>query len=149
MLWLAYSSNKRINLSKRLIEEYTHKAVLGMTFDGLSNQVETLSCEENVRSELRTKLLFSLLQVSSENPGKLITNYEKSDHPIMEALENSSKLSDSIKTLERIPGFKSLAKTLSDKSDKILSNESEKVSRGLAVENSINTEDGTSNQRIT
>lgn len=132
ILWFAYSSNKKLNLSKRLIEEYTHKAVLGKTFEGLSNQIESLP-DENIRDELRTKLLFNLLQVSSENPGKLITNYEKSDHPLMEALENSARLSQSVDVLNRIPGMSAIADKLARKSNNVLAEQHENVEEGLAI----------------
>ena len=88
ILWYAYSSNKKLNLSKRLIEEYTHKASLGKTFEGLSTQIETLQ-QDDIRDELRSRLLFNLLNASAENPGELIKDYQKSDHPIMEAVENN------------------------------------------------------------
>lgn len=88
ILWYAYSSNKKLNLSKRLIEEYTHKASLGKTFEGLSTQIESLS-DSDVRDELRSKLLFNLLNASAENPGELIKDYQKYDHPIMEALNEN------------------------------------------------------------
>ena len=42
VLWIAYSANKKQNLSKRLIEEYTHMGVLSKTFEGLSNQINEL-----------------------------------------------------------------------------------------------------------
>lgn len=141
VLWLAHSTNKKFNLSKRLIEEYTHKAVLGKTFSGLSNQIETLPHESAVKDELRTKLLFNVLQVSSENPGKLITNYQKSDHPLMEALENSAKLSDSIDALAKIPGLSSIANKLSKKSEEILREQQTKVDTGLAVQEAIVSSD--------
>ncbi|MEW9905765.1 hypothetical protein [Pseudomonas putida] len=131
VLWLAYSSNKKLNLSKRLIEEYTHKAVLGKTFSGLSNQIESLPHESSVRDDLRTKLLFNLLQVSSENPGKLITDYNKSDHPLMEALENSAKLSDSMEALAKIPGFSAISKSVTARVENALSKEAAKVEEGL------------------
>lgn len=134
IFWLAYSTNKKLNLSKRLIEEYTHKSVLGTTFDGLSTQIESLPDDGNMRDELRAKLLFNLLQVSSENPGKLITNYDKSDHPLMEALENSSKLSYSVEALSRLPGFSSIAGKLSEKSEKILESQKKKVEVGIDVQ---------------
>lgn len=137
VLWLAYSSSKKLNLSKRLIEEYTHKAVLGGTFSGLSNQIESLPRESLVRDELRTRLLFNLLQVSSENPGKLITDYNKSDHPLMDALENSAKLSDSIETLSKLPGFSAIAKKLAARTDEILSNEAKKVADGIAAQDQL------------
>lgn len=133
ILWMAYSANKKINLSKRLIEEYTHKAVLGKTFSGLSNQIDTLPHEGQIKEDLRTKLLFNVLQVSAENPGKLITDYQKSDHPLMEALENSSKLSDSIESLSKIPGLGSLAATLSKKSEEIINEQAKKVNNGLQL----------------
>ncbi|WP_338460006.1 hypothetical protein [Pseudomonas sp. TE3-3-F2023] len=137
VLWFAYSSSKKLNLSKRLIEEYTHKAVLGRTFSGLSNQIESLPRESIVRDELRTKLLFNMLQVSSENPGKLITDYNKTDHPLMDALENSAKLSDSIESLSKLPGFSALAKKLSAKTDELLSAQTQKVESGLAAQEEI------------
>lgn len=142
VLWLAYSTNKKLNLSKRLIEEYTHKAVLGKTFSGLSNQIESLPHESAVKDELRTRLLFNVLQVSAENPGKLITNYQKSDHPLMEALENSAKLSQSVDALAKIPGFSSIAKKLSVKSDELLRQQQRNVDVGLAAQDALEpTED--------
>lgn len=134
VLWLAYSSNRKANLSKRLIEEYTHKSVLGKTFSGLSNQIETLQHQGVVKEELRTKLLFNVLQVSAENPGKLITNYSKSDHPLMDALENSVKLADSIAALSKIPGFSAIANKLAEKTDDLLKENTKKVSDGLQVQ---------------
>ncbi|WP_169801855.1 hypothetical protein, partial [Herbaspirillum chlorophenolicum] len=134
ILWLAYSSNKKANLSKRLIEEYTHKSVLGKTFSGLSNQIETLQHQGDVKEELRTKLLFNVLQVSAENPGKLITNYSKSDHPLMDALENSVKLADSVSALAKIPGFSALASKLATKADDILQENTRKVQEGLSAQ---------------
>lgn len=141
VLWFAYSANKKINLSKRLIEEYTHKAVLGKTFSGLSNQIEALPSEAIVRDELRTKLLFNLLQVSSENPGKLITDYNKTDHPLMDALEKSAKLSDAVDSLSKIPGMTKLAKKMAASSDKILIAETQKVENGLAANEAFEGED--------
>lgn len=138
ILWFAHSSSKKLNLSKRLIEEYTHKAVLGNTFEGLSTQIESLSVNDNIRDELRVKLLFNLLQVSSENPGKLITDYQTSDHPLMEALENSIKLSSSIDKLNKIPGFSAIAKKLSTKRDNNINKACEDVENGLNQQDNIN-----------
>jgi hypothetical protein len=133
VLWLAYSANKRLNLSKRLIEEYTHKAVLGKTFSGLSHQIESLSDGGEVKNELRTRLLFNVLQVSAENPGKLITDYNKTDHPLMEVLEKSATLSESVETLLKIPGFGAIAKMLSDKRDNLLKEQETKIQSGMAA----------------
>lgn len=140
ILWMAYSANKKSNLSKRLIEEYTHKSVLGKTFSGLSHHIESLPHQSDVKEDLRIRLLYNVLQVSAENPGKLISNYEKSDHPLMDALENSAKLSSSVDSLARIPGFAALARKLSSKGDQILAVQNSKVIDGLAAQDRLNTE---------
>ncbi|WP_159095032.1 hypothetical protein [Stenotrophomonas sp. ZAC14A_NAIMI4_1] len=137
VLWLAYSANKRLNLSKRLIEEYTHKAVLGKTFSGLSNQIESLSNEGTVKDELRTRLLFNVLQVSAENPGKLITDYSKADHPLMDVLEKSARLSESVEALSRVPGLGSIAKILSTRRDTMIREQEEKIDDGIVINEEI------------
>ena len=126
ILWIAYSASKKQNLSKRLIEEYTHKGVLSKTFEGLSNQIAEL--DDDVSEELRVKLLFNLLQVNSENPGKLISDYNTTDHPLMDALDKSSRLGLAIDKLNNIPGFGKLVKTLEKKQEKVLREENERVS---------------------
>lgn len=138
VLWVAYSTNKRINLSKRLIEEYTHKGVLNKTFKGLSDQIDAIGDTE-ITGELRTNLLFNLLSASSENPGKLISDYNSSDHPLMDALDKSAKLANSIEVLSKVPGFSKIVKKLDDKSKKILSAQESKVS---AVLDDTETESG-------
>jgi hypothetical protein len=140
ILWLAYSSNKKSNLSKRLIEEYTHKSVLGKTFSGLSNQIDNLQNSGGMQEQLRTKLLFNILQVSAENPGKLITNYNKSDHPLMDALENSARLADSVSALAKIPGFSAIATKLSEKADDLLEERKKKVEFGIKAQSAMENE---------
>jgi len=83
IVWLAYSAGKKVNLSKRLVEEYSHKEVLSKTFEGLSSQIEDLG-ETDISSELRLKLLSNILSVSAENPGKLISDYNSGDHPFFD-----------------------------------------------------------------
>lgn len=133
ILWLAYSTNKKVNLSKRIIEEYTHKAVLGRTYEGLSNQINSISNDDGMSDELRVKLLLNILQVSAENPGKLISDYNNSDHPLMEALENSEKLGSSIDRLENLPGFSALVARLSSKSKRIRKEAESSVEKGLEI----------------
>ncbi len=131
VLWLAYSLNKRLNLSKRLVEEYTHKEVLSKTFEGLSSQIDKIDNNE-ISKELRIKLLYNLLSVSSENPGKLISDYNKTDHPILDVLEKSSKLTDALETVAKIPGMGAISKFLNEKADQLLADENKKVEDGLS-----------------
>lgn len=129
VLWLAYSANKKINLSKRLIEEYTRKEVLSKTFEGLSTQTDNLE-NDDLSKELKVKLLYNFLDVSSENPGKLISNYEKSDHPVMDVLEKSSKLESAVEKLNKIPGMDKVAQIMGNKSKKMLVDQEKKVVNG-------------------
>jgi len=126
VLWYAYSANKKMNLSKRLIEEYTHKEVLSKTYEGLSKQINDIE-DVDISSELKIKLLYNILEVSSENPGKLISDYNKSDHPLMDALEKSTKLSRAVDKLENIPGLGKLSKILDSKSKKILKEQADNI----------------------
>lgn len=131
LLWVAYTSNKKSNLSKRLIEEYTHKEVLSKTFEGLSRQINEIDDEE-ISSELRVKLIYNILNVSSENPGKLITDYNKADHPLIDALDKSVQLATAVDKLSGIPGFSKISKILDNKSKRILEEEAVKAEQGLS-----------------
>ncbi|WP_419237622.1 hypothetical protein ACN08P_08130 [Photobacterium leiognathi subsp. mandapamensis] len=126
ILWVAYTANKSYKLSKRLIEEYKHKEVSSRTFEGLSNQISNIG-ESDINSELRTKLLFNLLQVNSENPGKLISDYNKSDHPIIDAIDKSSKLTDAINRLDNIPLINPLLKHISIKEKSKMDKKSKEI----------------------
>jgi len=128
VLWFTYSANKKLNLSKRLIEEYAHKEVISKTYEGLSKQINDLK-DPNQSEELRFKLLTNFLQVSSENPGKLISNYEASDHPIMEALEQGYRFQIAIDKLEGIPGLGKVAAILESKTKKKLADKEAVIDR--------------------
>jgi hypothetical protein len=132
IMWIAYSTSKRINLSKRLVEEYTHKEVLSKTFEGLVTQINDIPAND-ISNELRIKLLYNILEVSSENPGKLITDYNKSDHPLMDALDKSVQLTNAVEKLTKIPGFTKLATVLEQKSKDILEDKASKANAGLAT----------------
>ena len=140
ILWFTYSANKKLNLSKRLIEEYSHKEVLSRTYEGLSKQIEGLE-DPNQSEELRFRLLSSFLQVSSENPGKLISNYEASDHPVMEALEQSYKFQIAIDKLEGVPGLGKVAALLEKNAKKKLQVKEEKIKQTLESERNVENKD--------
>lgn len=137
VLWLAYSSNKKRSLSKRLIEEYTHKEVLSKTFEGLSTQISNIE-DSNISLDLKNRLLYNVLEVTSDNPGKLISDYNKADHPFMEALDKSTQLANTIEKLSRIPGLGSLIETLQKRATRIIEDKTEQAKKGLDVVNEIN-----------
>lgn len=130
VLWLAYSANKKANLSKRLIEEYTHKEVLSKTYEGLSKQVRDIE-NESIAETLKQKLLINILNISGENPGKLISDYNKADHPLMDALDKSLQLANAVEKLERIPGLSKVAKMVDKKSRDSTREVEEKIDKSL------------------
>ena len=130
ILWIAYSSSKKLNLSKRLIEEYTHKEVLSKTFEGLSKQINNLEDTE-ITKDLKNKLLYNILEISSENPGKLISDYNKSDHPLMDALDKSVQLANSVDKLSNLPGIKKLTSILDKRATEIIKVNDTKANNGL------------------
>ena len=130
VLWLTISASKKMNLSKRLIEEYSHKEVLSKTFEGLSTQIEKIG-SESVSTELRMSLLDNFLEMYSQNPGRLISDYNNSDHPLMELLETANKLESSVEKIDKIPGMKKIAKILERKATEKITQATDRVERSL------------------
>ena len=91
VLWVAIFANKRMNLSKKLIEEYSHKEAIAKTYEGLAFQIQKLQ-NDALSRELGNKLIENTLNASADNPSKYITNYNTCDNPAMELL-NSKNLS--------------------------------------------------------
>lgn len=144
ILWFTYSANKKLNLSKRLIEEYAHKEVLSRTYEGLAKQITSIQ-DKDQSEELRFRLLSNFLQVSSENPGKLISNYEASDHPVMEALEQSYRFQIAIDKLEGIPGLGKVAAMLERNAKKKVADRTQKIETALA-EDAVEKKNGTKDE---
>ena len=106
---------------------------MSRTYEGLSNQISNIG-DKDQSEELKVRLLTNFLQASSENPGKLISNYETSDHPIMEALEQSYKLQIAFEKLDGIPGLGKVAALLEKSAKKKLVEKAEKIEKALSDE---------------
>src|SRR5690554_2928739 len=120
LIWITISANKKVNLSKRLIEEYSHKQVLSMTIEGLSKQIENIE-DSDMSEELRIKLLNSFLNVTSENPGKLISNYQKSDNPLFNFFDKDKKRKED----------KTITETLEDNTKDIIEKATDEIEDGM------------------
>lgn len=147
VLWFAISSSKKMNLSKRLIEEYTHKEVLSKTYEGLSRQIENLE-NDDTAFDLKTKLLQNFLLMYSENPGKLISDYNNTDHPIMELIENTNKLETTVQKLDNIPGLNKLSKLLANKSKMKLEQVSNNIDKGIDKALAMNENQDTNTNEV-
>ncbi|DAA98909.1 TPA: hypothetical protein CPT88_00605 [Candidatus Gastranaerophilales bacterium HUM_8] len=130
VFWLAYSANKRMNLSKRLIEEYTYKESLSKTFEGLSKQIENIE-DEKIAKDLKSRLLYSVVSMNSQNPGKLIKGYNKPDHPIMDIVNNSVKLTESIQNLAQMPLIGKICSPIVNAIDEQKAIQANKINEGL------------------
>lgn len=139
LLWLAWLSNKSINLSKRLIEEYSYKEVLSKTYEGLNDKIQNMEDVKN-SSELKTKLLFNIVMMSAENPGKLITDYNKTDNPLMEILDKSSSLAAAFDKFSNIPGLNKITRLLDTKQQKAESNLSKEATKGMDLQYELEQE---------
>lgn len=139
VFWLAYSGNKRMNLSKRLIEEYTYKESLSKTFEGLSKQIENIK-DEKIAKDLKSRLLYSVVSMNSQNPGKLIKGYNKPDHPIMDIINNSVKLSESIQNLAQMPLIGRFCSPIVNAIEKQKTIQANKIQEGLVVNSLIDKE---------
>ena len=117
LFWLAIFANKRVNLSKRLIEEYKHKEAVSKTYEGLAKQIAELDDDATSR-ELRARLLYNTVMLSEKNPGELIKNFNRPDNPLIDVLNQGTKFSEAISKLKQFPGFEGIvgiANSLSQK----------------------------------
>ena len=112
-------------LGPSTIEEYTHKEVISKTFEGLSKQVEQID-SDNVR-ELNLKLLYNIINMTSDNPGQLIKGFDQSDHPLIEVLNNIMKSEKSLDNLSNIPGIALIIEQLQKRLNKIKSKNKETI----------------------
>lgn len=90
LIWLAIVQNKKMNLSKKLAEEYWHKEIIAKTFTGLADQIDKTT-EGNTAKELRIKLLDLTLNAFAKNPADCIGNHNESDNPMRNILKMSKK----------------------------------------------------------
>lgn len=104
VFWLAVFANKRVNLSKRLIEEYKHKESVSKTYEGLARQIESIE-DEKTSKELQARLLYNTVLLSEKNPGELIKNFNRPDNPLLDVLNQSTKFAGALEKLSRVPGF--------------------------------------------
>ena len=107
LFWLAIFANKRVNLSKRLIEEYKHKEAVSKTYEGLSRQISEIA-DENASQELQKRLLFNTIMLSEKNPGELIKNFNRPDNPLFDMLNQGSRFADAMNKLASVPGIEQL-----------------------------------------
>ena len=140
LFWLAISANRSVKLSKRLIEEYSHKESLSKTFEGLSKQISALDDDE-VSKDLRTRLLYNIITASSENPGSLISDFHVSDNPILSVLDRSIKFSNSLDKLSSIPGIEFILQKVVKKQESTKSSIEKSVEKSFAVNDILEDED--------
>ncbi len=122
LIWLGIHLNKKINLSKKLIEEYAYKEAISKTVTGVSEQLKTLQNEE-ASQEIYENLIRLIISASADNPGKYITEYNKCDNPFVEILSDPKKFE---KLLEKTPGLADGLITFITKTKEVMSKNADK-----------------------
>lgn len=107
LFWLAIFANKRVNLSKRLIEEYKHKEAVSKTYEGLAKQISEIGDDKSSK-ELQARLLYNTVMLSENNPGELIKNFNRPDNPLLDVLNQSSRFAEAVEKLSKVPGISRL-----------------------------------------
>jgi chromosome segregation ATPase len=129
LFWMAIFANKRVNLSKRLIEEYKHKEAVSKTYEGLAKQISEIG-DDNTSKELQARLLYNTVMLSEKNPGELIKNFNRPDNPLLDVLNQSSRFAEAVEKLGRVPGLSKLfqmAENRQKKQEKLASNLDESI----------------------
>ena len=75
------------------------------------------------------------MEVSAENPGKLISNYNSSDHPLIDALETSSKLGENMRKLDKFPGLAKISELLDKRAKRLLKEQTDNITDALEAVN--------------
>lgn len=96
LIWLGIHLNRSINLNKKLIEEYAYKEAISKTVTGVSEQIELLD-DENVKKEIKEKLIKLIISAGENNPAQYINQYDKSDNPFMEFMKEGNIMSNKVK----------------------------------------------------
>ena len=104
LIWLGVYLNKKINLSKKLIEEYAYKEAISKTVTGVSEQIKNLQNDETSQ-EIHENLIKLIVSASADNPGKYITGYDKCDNPLLDLISQPEKLSKLIKEVPFLENF--------------------------------------------
>lgn len=102
LIWIGIYLNKKLNLSKKLVEEYAYKEAICKTVTGLKQQIKALGDDEQ-HQKLHEELITLILKASADNPGRHINGHHKSDNPLMEL---TSSLADATKFLKENPSLK-------------------------------------------
>lgn len=95
LIWIGIYQNKKINISKKIIEEYAHKATLMKTFDGLFKQIfQTNKNGKYISSDnVRESFLLQTLNAVDKNPAECISDCNKSDNPMLDIIRLALKKS--------------------------------------------------------
>lgn len=95
LIWIGIYQNKKINISKKIIEEYAHKASMMQTFNGLFIQMFKRGDNgEYISSDkVRETFLLQTLNTVNKNPAECISECNKSDNPMVDIVKLALKQS--------------------------------------------------------
>ena len=88
-IWLLFLFSKRAKIAYRLAEDYTHKRMVGLVYQGLRAKVKELG-ESNAEDakRLQALLLQAVITTTATNSGDLIKGFNNPDCPITDVLKS-------------------------------------------------------------
>lgn len=93
-VWLLFLFSKRANIAYRLEEDYTHKKMVGLVYQGVRKQIESLG-ETNVEDakRLQSLLMQTVITAAAKNSGELIRGFNRPDCPVTDVLDRIGSVS--------------------------------------------------------
>ena len=93
-VWLLFLFSKRANIAYRLEEDYTHKKMVGLVYQGVRKQLESLG-ETNVEDakRLQSLLMQTVITAAAKNSGELIRGFNRPDCPVTDVLDRIGSVS--------------------------------------------------------
>lgn len=93
-VWLLFLFSKRANIAYRLEEDYTHKKMVGLVYQGVRKQIEALG-ESDVEDakRLQSLLMQTVITAAAKNSGELIRGFNRPDCPVTDVLDRIGSVS--------------------------------------------------------
>lgn len=96
LVWFVCHANKMMHQARRLMEEYSHKAVVAKTYMGLASQSENLINKGvDVAKDTNVKLLQDTIAVLSRNPNSVLDKV-RTETPLNEAIDMVTQIASAV-----------------------------------------------------
>ena len=96
VLWVAYSANRKMNLSKRLSEEYAHKEALAKSYASYKEQIESLDSDDKSMQKI---FIMKAVDAIAYNASETLDGKHGDNHPMHGIVE---KITDAVSQINKL-----------------------------------------------